>query len=569
MSSTAPARPSFKGLSHHAREAKSWPFEQARLLLARILSVRLSDKGDRDLAASLIHEGKAEEATRRFPQLIERPVLLETGYGPSGLPHIGTFGEVSRTTMVRNAFRALTEDALPTELWAVSDDMDGMRKVPDNIPDRDRLIPYLQKPLTDVPDPFGTHEGFAQHNNARLCGFLDSFGFDYQFRSATALYRSGVYDETLTRALEKYVAIMGVMLPTLGPDRRATYSPFLPVSPKTGRVLYVPMKAVDAKAGTITFDDEDGTETTMSVTGGQVKMQWKPDFGMRWAALGVDFEMYGKDHQTNGPIYSKICRILGAEPPLQFCYELFLDDKGEKISKSKGNGISVEEWLRYAPQESLSLYNFQKPRVAKKLYFDVIPRAVDEYLTFLENYPTEEPLKKIDNPVWHIHDGAPPVETSPVSFGLMLNLVSAANASSKEILWGFLSRYVAGATPQTAPLLDRLAGYALAYYEDFVKPNKTFRGPSEQERSALIDLRTRLEGLGPDCIDAERIQNEVFEAGKAHGFEPLRAWFQALYEVLLGQSQGPRFGSFVAIFGIDKTIALINRALAGENLAAG
>ena len=558
-----------QGLSTLARDARSWPFEQARALLARIVSVRLSDPAEREAATALLAAGDVGQALDRFPALTAHPVTFETGYGPSGLPHIGTFGEVVRTTMVRNAFRALTEDAIPTVMLCVSDDMDGMRKVPDNVPNPDLLTPYLQKPLTDVPDPFGTHAGFAQHNNARLRGFLDSFGFDYSFRSATELYRSGVYDATLRRALEKYDAIMGVMLPTLGPERRATYSPFLPISPSTGRVLYVPMKATDPAAGTVTFDDEDGTEVTVPVTGGHVKLQWKPDFGMRWAALGVDFEMFGKDHQTNGPVYSKICRILGAEPPLQFVYELFLDDKGEKISKSKGNGISVEQWLKYAPQESLSLYNFQKPRVAKKLYFDVIPRAVDEYLTFLDNYPKEAPGAQLDNPVWHIHDGAPPAGGSPVSFGLMLNLVSAANASDTDILWGFLSRYVPGATPETQPLLDKLAGYSLAYYEDFVRPTKTYRAPSNMERSAMVDLVARFRALPADTMDGEVIQNEVYEAGKDAGFEPLRAWFQALYEVLLGQTQGPRFGSFAAIYGLDRTIALIERALAGDDLSAG
>ncbi|MCA3695144.1 lysine--tRNA ligase, partial [Aquidulcibacter sp.] len=415
-----------------ATEAKAWPFEQARLLLDRVKKI-----------------GK------------QGPVIFETGYGPSGLPHIGTFGEVVRTTMVRQAFIALTDGAVETQLICVSDDMDGMRKVPDNVPNPEALVPYLQKPLTDVPDPFGTHAGFAQHNNARLRGFLDSFGFDYQFKSATELYRSGAFDATLLRALEKFDEIMGVMLPTLGEERRATYSPFLPISPSTGRVLYVPMKAVDAKAGTVTFADEDGTDVTVPVTGGHVKMQWKPDFGMRWAALGVDFEMYGKDHQTNGPIYSKICRILGAEPPLQYCYELFLDQNGEKISKSKGNGISVEQWLTYAPPESLSLYNFQKPRVAKKLYFDVIPRAVDEYVQFLDAFRREEPAKQLENPVWHIHNGHPPQYGSPISFALLLNLVSAANAETKDVLWGFIKRYAPEATPEEQPLLDQLAGVAV------------------------------------------------------------------------------------------------------------
>ena len=516
-----------------AGEAKAWPFEQARLLLDRVKKT-----------------GK------------QSPIIFETGYGPSGLPHIGTFGEVVRTTMVRQAFIALTNGTIETKLICVSDDMDGMRKVPDNVPNPEALAPYLQKPLTDVPDPFGTHEGFAQHNNARLRGFLDSFGFDYEFKSATQLYRSGAFDATLLRALEHYDAIMGVMLPTLGEERRATYSPFLPISPTTGRVLYVPMKATDPKAGTITFSDEDGTDVTVAVTGGQVKMQWKPDFGMRWAALGVDFEMYGKDHQTNGPIYSKICRILGAEPPVQYCYELFLDQNGEKISKSKGNGISVEQWLSYAPPESLSLYNFQKPRVAKKLYFDVIPRAVDEYVQFLDAFWREEPAKQLENPVWHIHNGNPPRHSSPISFGLLLNLVSAANAPTTEVLWGFIKRYAPEATPETQPLLNQLAGFAIAYYRDFIEPTKKFRAPSDQERAAILDLLGQLEALSSDQMDGDNIQTMVFEVGKAHGFENLRDWFKALYEVLLGQEQGPRFGGFVALFGVKETMALIRERLA-------
>ena len=519
-------------LTLHAQSAKAWPFEQARLLLERVT------KSKKD-----------------------GPVIFETGYGPSGLPHIGTFGEVVRTTMVRNAFIALTKGTIPTQLLCVSDDMDGMRKVPDNVPNPEALIPFLQKPLTDVPDPFGTHEGFAQHNNARLRGFLNSFGFDYDFRSATELYRSGVFDATLLKALDKFQDIMAVMLPSLGEERRATYSPFLPISPTTGRVLYVPMKAVDAKAGTISFDDEDGTLITLPVTGGNVKMQWKPDFGMRWAALGVDFEMYGKDHQTNGPIYSKICRILGAEPPVQYCYELFLDEKGEKISKSKGNGISVEDWLKYAPQESLSLYNYQKPRTAKKLYFDVIPKAVDEYNAFLEAYQREEPAKQLENPVWHIHGGKVPQHGSPVSFALLLNLVSAANATNKDVLWGFIARYAQGINATDYPLLDRLADYAIAYFNDFVKPHKKFRAPDQKERAAMLDLRAALLALPENTRDSDTLQTTVFQVGKDHGFENLREWFKALYEVLLGQEQGPRFGGFVALFGVAETVALMDEKL--------
>ncbi|MBN8649477.1 MAG: lysine--tRNA ligase, partial [Caulobacterales bacterium] len=461
------------------------------------------------------------------------------------------------TTMVRHAFHILTENKIPTRLICVSDDMDGMRKIPDNVPNPEMLNNYLQMPLTKVPDPFGTHESFAHHNNARLRGFLDNFGFDYEFRSATELYKTGAFDHVLIRALEKYDDIMKVMLPTLGEERRATYSPFLPISPKTGRVLYVPMKSIDPIAKTISFDDEDGTPTTLEVTGGNVKMQWKPDFGMRWAALGVDFEMFGKDHQTNASIYSRICKILGSDAPVQFVYELFLDDKGEKISKSKGNGISVEEWLSYAPQESLALYNFQKPKTAKKLYFDVIPKAMDEYLQFLDAYQNETPEKQIENPVWHIHNGNPPKNGSPISFSLLLNLVAAADASNREVLWGFIKAYSPNAV---SPILDRMVDYALAYYKDFILPNKKFRAPNEQEKKAMLELRQSLVNLG-DCKMGDIIQTEVFEIGKNNGFENLRDWFKALYEVLLGQETGPRFGSFIAIFGTKATINLIDQKL--------
>ncbi|MFZ4070099.1 MAG: lysine--tRNA ligase [Caulobacterales bacterium] len=520
-----------------AAAAKAWPFEQARLLLERV-----------------------EKAGK------SGPAVFETGYGPSGLPHIGTFGEVVRTTMVRHAFHVLTNFKIPTRLICVSDDMDGMRKIPDNVPNRSLLEPHMQKPLTVVPDPFATHESFAHHNNARLRAFLDGFGFDYEFLSATELYRNGAYDPMLLRTLERYDAIQKIMLPTLGEERRATYSPFLPISPKTGRVLYVPMKSIDAKAGTITFDDEDGTETTLAVTGGNTKLQWKPDFGMRWAALGVDFEMFGKDHQPNMGVYSAICRALGVEAPVQFVYELFLDEVGEKISKSKGNGISVEQWLTYATPESLSLYMYQRPRAAKKLYFDVIPKAVDEYLSFLDAFPRQNLAEQLENPVWHIHQGKPPQYGSPVSFALLLNLVSAANAETKEQIWAFVAKYAPGATPADQPLLDALIGYALRYYEDFVKPSKKFRAATEKEQAAFADLAAALDGFDASETDGEKIQQEVFEVGKRHGFEPLRDWFKALYEVLLGQEQGPRFGSFAAIFGVRQTAELVRKGAAGAML---
>ncbi|MFQ6549353.1 lysine--tRNA ligase [Aestuariibius sp. 2305UL40-4] len=513
--------------------SKAWPFEEARKIVKR-------------------YEAGAPEKGH---------VLFETGYGPSGLPHIGTFGEVARTTMVRRAFEAISD--IPTRLICFSDDMDGMRKVPENVPQQDALREHLQKPLTSVPDPFGEFESFGHHNNAMLRRFLDQFGFGYEFISATEFYASGQFDEILLRCAERYEPLMAHMLKTLRDERRETYSIFLPIHPDTGRVLYVPMKNVDAGAGTVTFDDEDGREWTLPVTGGHVKLQWKPDFGARWAALGVDFEMYGKDHAANSPVYDGICRILGERAPEHYIYELFLDDKGEKISKSKGNGISIDEWLTYASAESLAYFMFQKPRTAKRLHFDVIPKAVDEYHQQLRAYPDQALDQQLANPVHHIHGGDVPESTLIVPFAMLLNLAAVSAAEEKERLWGFIQRYAPEASPESHPDLDAAAGFAVRYFQDFVKPERAFRAPDETERAALEDLRGRLAAWdGP--VEAEALQSMVFAVGKAHGFEPLRAWFTALYEVLLGASQGPRFGGFIALYGVEETVALIDAALAGD-----
>jgi len=533
----APLPPLDPAFFDAAREARAWPFEEARKLLKRVEKLGLTE------------------------------VLFETGYGPSGLPHIGTFGEVARTTMVRTAFRLLTRDEIPTRLLCFSDDMDGMRKIPENVPDRSFLEPHLHKPLTAVPDPFGgEYESFGHHNNAMLRRFLDTFGFNYEFASATDYYKSGKFDAALIRAAERYDQIMGIMLPTLGAERQATYSPFLPISPTTGRVLYVPMKHVDAKAGTVTFADEDGTETTLPVTGGHCKLQWKPDFGMRWYALGVDFEMFGKDHQTNQHVYDAICATLGATPPEHYVYELFLDEVGQKISKSKGNGLTIDEWLTYAAPESLALYMFQKPRVAKRLYFDVIPRAVDEYYQYVGSYNGQDAAAALENPAFHIHSGKVPVIDMPVSFGLLLNLASAANAHDVSVMWGYLTRRLPGATAENNPELDRLATYAVRYFQDEVLPTKHFRAPTDKERAALADLAAQLEGK--DALEAKELQDIVYAVGNAHAFDPLRDWFGAIYQVLLGADQGPRFGSFIALYGVNETRKLIADALAGKLVSA-
>ncbi len=518
------------------QESKAWPFEEARKVLGRLERV----------------PGRAG------------PVIFETGYGPSGLPHIGTFGEVARTTMVRHALHVLTADKVPTRLICFSDDMDGLRKVPDNIPNKEMVAKHLGKPLTQVPDPFGKHESFGHHNNARLKAFLDRFGFDYEFFSATECYASGRFDKTLLKVLEHYDAIRDVILPTLGPERRATYSPFLPISPTTGEVLQVPIVDRDVAAGAVLFTDPaTGKLTQVPVTGGRCKLQWKADWAMRWASLGVDYEMAGKDLIDSVRLSGRICRILGAEPPESFIYELFLDEKGEKISKSRGNGLTIEEWLTYASPESLSLYMYQSPRKAKRLYFDVIPRAVDEYVGHLAAYNKEEPAVKLMNPVWHIHQGTPPKAELPISFALLLNLASASNSEDREVLWGFIRRYAPQAAPEEHPLLDQLVTYAIGYFHDFVKPAKRYRPPTDKERAALADLDSRLATMKQGLL-AEEIQAEVYAVGKEHGFEPLRGWFAALYEVLLGQTQGPRFGSFVELYGIKETRGLIAKALKGE-----
>ncbi len=483
-----------------------------------------------------------------------------------GLPHIGTFMEVFRTTLVRRAFECLSD--IPTKLFCISDDMDGLRKVPENIPNKEMVETHLGKPLTSIPDPFGDcHESYGAHMNATLCGFLDHYGFDYEFHSSTENYRNGLYDKKLLKALEKYDDIMALMLPTLGEERQATYSHFLPVSQKSGKVLLAPVTKHDAKSGTLTYKEEDGSEMETPVTGGHCKLQWKPDFAMRWVALEVDYEMYGKDHQPNAQLYNNICKTLGGVPPQQYVYEMFLDAGGKKISKSKGNGISIEEWLRYAPKESLAYYMYQSPRKAKRLYFDVIPRAVDEYQSFLEKYHTQDLAARLENPVWHIHAGNPPKPQNIPSFNLLLNLANVAQTEEPAILWKFITRYMPDKSPATHSFLDELVKGAVNYYHDFVKPTKRYRAPTAQEAAAFSELRDWLSSA-PAAATAEAIQYEVYEIGKRHGFEDLRGWFGSLYETLLGQKQGPRMGSFIALYGVEESRQLIERALSGKLAAA-
>jgi lysyl-tRNA synthetase class 1 len=549
------------GRREAAEVSKAWPFEEARKLIARV------------------------ERTG------QRQVLFETGYGPSGLPHIGTFGEVARTTMVRHAFRVLTDDAIETRLLAFSDDMDGLRKTPDNIPNREMVAKHLGKPLTEVPDPFGEYDSFAAHNNARLRRFLDSFGFDYEFASSTEYYKSGRFDDALLHMLRRFEAVQAIMLPSLREERAATYSPFLPIHPHTRIVMQVPLLGMDPEAGTIRWRDPDTNEEFETpVTGGQCKLQWKPDWAMRWYALGVDYEMAGKDLIDSVKLSSQIVRALGAEPPAGFNYELFLDEQGQKISKSRGNGLTIDEWLTYASPESLSLFMFQKPTAAKRLYFDVIPRTVDDYLGFLDAYPRQEWKERLGNPVWHVHSGEPPApETlvhgegaqTTVSFAMLLNLAAVANSDNPAVLWGFLKRYAPSASPETHPRLDKLVHYAVAYFRDFVAPKKRYRAADDVERAALEAVSAKLAQL-PAESSAEEIQHALYDIArpipryqdmKAKGATPERPgvsndFFNMVYAVLLGEERGPRLGSFIALYGVEETRALIAKALAGEFVAA-
>ncbi|WP_183933816.1 lysine--tRNA ligase [Sphingomicrobium lutaoense] len=526
-------------LQEAARTSKAWPYEEARRIL------------------------------KRHPEGKDGPVIFETGYGPSGLPHIGTFTEVLRTTMVRRAYEELIgarpEDGR-TRLIAFSDDMDGLRKVPDNVPQREMLEEHLGRPLSRIPDPFDgeRHKSFAHHNNAMLRRFLDQYGFDYEFVSAAERYNSGGFDEALRTVLRRNQDILDIMLPTLREERRATYSPILPISPTSGRVLQVPVEVIDAEAGMIAFTDEDGSRVEQSALGGMAKCQWKVDWAMRWVALDVDYEMYGKDLTDSGVQSGRIARVLGGKKPEGLIYEMFLDEKGEKISKSKGNGLSMEEWLTYGSRESLAFYLYREPKKAKNLHLGLVPRAVDEYWQFRGNYGDQPIDKRLGNPVHHIHGGDVPEKGLPLTYGLLLNLVSLPGVQDKQLAWKFVQRYAPGASPESDPELDELIGLAVNYARDFVVPGLKRRAPEGHEVEALRALDEALAKV-PEDAAGEDIQNVVFEVGKAYPFDSLRDWFKALYETLLGSEQGPRMGSFIALYGVDNMRRLIAEALEMAN----
>ena len=509
------------------QSTSSWPFVEVRKLL--------KDRGE------LIKK--------------KNKITFQTGYGPSGLPHIGTFGEVARTTMMINALNHIQK--IDHELITFSDDMDGLRKVPDNVPDGEVLKKNLGKPLTSIPDPFKKYNSFGEHNNEMLREFLKKFNFKFIFKSSTENYRKGVFNNSLSRVLEKYEEIMNVILPTLREERRKTYCPFLPICPITGVVLEIPLLSMDKKSGKIIFDNK-GEKLEVDILNGNCKLQWKVDWAMRWFTFDVDFEMYGKDLTESAILSSKICRILGKHPPNGFAYELFLDEKGEKISKSKGNGISIEQWLRYASPESLAMYMYPNPKRAKKLYSEVVPKTVDEYLSFIEKYPTQEKKEQLLNPVWHVHNGNPPKEKIVMPFSMLLNLVDSSNAKNKDILWKFINRFHKEIKPKDHKILDGLTNYAINYFKDKVEPKKNFKKPSVDEKKALEKLIKKLEEI-EKSLSPEEIQTLVYTVGKENGYQKnLRDWFKLIYQVVFGEENGPRMGFFISFFGLKETIELIS-----------
>ena len=512
------------------QSTSSWPFVEIRKLL----------KDRKDLIKS------------------KNKITFQTGYGPSGLPHIGTFAEVARTTMMINALNNIK--IIETDLITFSDDMDGLRKVPDNIPNDKILHESLGKPLTSIPDPFNKFDSFGKHNNEMLKDFLNKFNFKFNFKSSTENYKNGKFNESLMRVLEKYEEIMEIILPTLRSERKKTYCPFLPICPKTGKVLEIPLLEMSKKNGTVVFDN-NGEKLETEIKNGNCKLQWKVDWAMRWFTFDVDFEMYGKDLTESAILSNKICRTLGKKPPNGFAYELFLDEKGEKISKSKGNGISIDQWLRYASPESLSLYMYQNPTRAKKLYSEVVPKAVDEYLSLIESFPKQKPNEQLLNPVWHVHSGKPPKERIVMTFSMLLNLVGSSNAENKEILWKFIQRFHQDIQPENHPVLNQLTEYAINYFKDKVEPNKKYKTPSKTEKNALLNLAKKLELVEQDS-KPEDIQTVVYSTGKENGYEKkLREWFVLIYEVLFGSEDGPRMGFFISFFGVKETIKLINEKL--------
>ena len=516
------------------KKLKSWPFKEAERII------------------------KARERTQA-----NGPALFQTGFGPSGLPHIGTFAEVARTTWVRRAFEYLSGEE--TRLYAFCDDQDGLRKVPDNLPNQEMLQANLGKPLCDIPDPYGCCESFSHHMIGNLERFLDTFEFDYTLKRSSDAYRSGEFNNGLAILLDKVEDVLDIILPTMKEENRAAWSPFFPRCETCGRVNTTRVTAYNKSEKTIDYTcDIDlgnvagcGHAGTSSVLGGASKMGWKIDWALRWYCYGVDYEMYGKDLIPSAELSAKIVRLMGGRPPQGLFYELFLDEMGEKISKSKGNGVSIEQWLEYAPIDSLAHFIFREPRQAKKLFFNMIPKTMDEYLDHLRKYPSVADEKKPDTPLWHIHNRGRQVPSynSSINFSTVNNLVSALGNPTRDLLISYLARYDEKST--TYPdVIDGLIEKGLKFYEDHILPTKQYRTPTATERPLFEQLAETLKSLGIEEKTEKELQGLVFDIARDNDTDP-KTFFAAIYQVLLGQERGPRFGTFAKLVGIERVLSLI------------
>jgi lysyl-tRNA synthetase class 1 len=514
---------------------------------------------------------EAQTLQKRFKAPPDKPVTFETGFGPSGLPHIGTFAEVARTTWVQRAFEHLS--GWETRLIAFSDDMDGLRKVPLNMPQPDMLAEHLGKPLCYIPDPFGQDESYSAHMNRKLQEFLDAYGFTYQFQSSQEAYERGDFDEGLAILLQKVEQVRAIILPTLGQDKRADWSPFFPICQKCGRIYSTRVIGYHPEDNTIDYVCDQpigsaagcGDKNTISILGGQVKVGWKVDWALRWYAYDVGYEMYGKDLIDSARLSGQITRLMSKQPPNGFFYEMFLDEEGRKISKSVGKGLTVNGWVSYAPLESLLHYLFQNPRRAKRLFWDVVPKSVDDYLADLRQYPSLDETKKPDQAIWHIFNLGRnvPAYDAGINFSLVNNLVSALGTDQAELTYEYLKRY----DPSTAnheDMVRDLVQKSINYYRDFILPGKQYRLPTEAERQLLQAARDRLSNFESD--DENDLQTIPFDIARENDIPPAKV-FQAFYQVVLGQERGPRFGTFARLVGKEKLLLLLDKALNPQPIA--
>ena len=514
---------------------------------------------------------EAQRIIDRLGKIGKTSVTAETGYGPSGLPHIGTFGEVARTSFVLQALKTLAP-RIDSRIIAFSDDMDGLREVPRNLPNAEMLKEHLGKPLTSIPDPFGKEKSFAHYMNHRLREFLDSFGFEYTFASSTEQYASGVFDEGLRRVMAHYEPISELFKATIAEEKRAAWSPFFPVCENCGRVYSTRVTALDRDNFTVSYACDAplsgkyaacGHIGTASILSGGCKLGWKVDWALRWYSLGIDYEMHGEDLLESARLSSKIVKIIGGEPPELFKYELFLDEKGKKISKKIGNGISIEQWLRFAPVDSLLYIMYMKPQQAKKMGLTILPEIVDQYLELVAGYDGAE-----DSPVpfiTRLSKGGHADKLGSqkiVTYSLIIELILALNHDDPRMVRDYLLKYQPDIAGNVA-YYESLIVNALAYYREVLLPGRTAESADHQLDAAIVVLRDELArraaaGTEPD---ADELQTAVFQVAKDRDVK-MKDWFRTLYRVFLGQSQGPRIGSFIALLGYRTCIERLEAHLA-------